>query len=281
MPKFNKKQVILITLTLALGLGLVGCGKKLEELGNTNANQGLNQNVNQNQNANTNLNTNQNQNINTTETADIIYNIPELGLKLIFPEIDCNSFVGGYNLPLSELQGYCRRYYNGNLIKKENLVFEVERSNDNFFQGNDYQYLTMLFPHDNKELIKKSVDLYDNFIKAEKNQFKITIFLSDKIGRKEIARWYITKNTENITEKELEYWNVCEAGCHIHSKKIFEDYIIWQININPSTGAGDMCLSVIKPNEKFQGDEQIKCEIIAITNQSIQSIWKKAKFIKE
>ncbi|MFA6215151.1 MAG: hypothetical protein WC768_01110 [Patescibacteria group bacterium] len=257
MKKFNKKALVLGSLALILTLGLFGCGKKPISVVNANVNQS--------------------QNANIATSTNIIYSIPELKLRLAFPEINCKDFTN-YNLPLSELNEYCTKYFGGNIIKKDNLIFETEKSNDNFFVKYDYQYLTELFSNDDKEIIKKSVDLYNDFIKKEKSQYKISIFLNDQLSKKEIARWYVTKNIENITEKELLYWNVCEAGCSVYLKKIIGDYIIWQIGINPSSGAGDMCLKVSVPHEKYAGDEQKKCEIVAIIDRFIG---KKVKFILE
>jgi len=266
MLKSNKKQLLIGSLALVLTLELFGCAKKPISLINTNVNQ--NQGVNANINQNTSAVATSTEGIDTITPADIIYNMPELRLKLTFPEINCKDFTE-YNLPLSELHDYCKKYYGGNLIGKDYLVLEVKESTDDFFVQYDYQSLTELFPEDNQELIKKSISLYKDFVKREKNQYKISIFLNDKINKKEIARWYITKNIMNITTKELFYWNVCEAGCPIYSKKIIGDYIVWQIGINPSSGAGDMCLSVNTPDERYAGDEQRKCEIAADIDKSI------------
>jgi len=253
----NFKFTILLFIIIAPAFVFSGCMKKIAPVANSN--------------------TNQNQNSNIATSTDIIYSIPELNLGLIFPEINCKDFIK-YNLPLLELNDYCSKYFGGNLIKKDNLIFEVKKSNDDFFIRYDYQYLIELFPSADKELIKKSVNLYNNFIKEEKNQYRISVFLNDQTSKEEIARWYVTKNIKNITEKELLYWNVCEAGCSVYSKKIIGDYIIWQIGINPSSGAGDMCLRVSVPHEKYTGDEQKRCEIVAIIDRFIG---KKVKFILE
>jgi hypothetical protein len=199
------------------------------------------------------------------------YNINELGLLILLDNIYCSEFEK-INLSVNSLINYCEDSYGGIIINGNNLLLEISKSNDDIFIDNDLEYLKSLFPSTDTNFLSKVSDSYNQFINnSDLYKYKISFFLMDSLGKDEIARFYLTENLNNITESELYYWNICEAGCPIYSKKIVGNYIVWQWGLNPTTGAGDMCLNVMKPYEKYTGDKQIKCEIIDNIDRIIRS----------
>ena len=96
-------------------------------------------------------------------------------------------------------------------------------------------------------------------------EYRVVLLLNDSIGNDEVGRWYLTRNTMNLKRDELKYWNFCEAGCNFWPEDILGDYILWEYNLSPSTGAGDKCRRVTK-NERgnykaYEGDKQTKCDM--------------------
>jgi len=199
------------------------------------------------------------------KTSFLITGIPNLDVTLNFDKPNCaklglySEFDNKYLIPV-----FCRKYYdNEDYIGKNNFTLEVNKTNDQEYYASDLRLLTSEYrfsePVENS-ILEDYVKKYDTYIQSGLEEFRVSLYLDDELGKDEVGRWYLTKNTIGMKKDKLIYWDYCEAGCRIWPKDVIGDYILWEYNIDPSTGAGNKCWSVTGKGS-YEGDKQIKCEI--------------------
>lgn len=195
-----------------------------------------------------------------------IADIPNLNAVLSFNSSNCvklsqNSYFDNKNI----IPEFCRKYYNNqDYIAQDNFSLEINRTNDQQYLASDLGLLTSegrFSEPVKKTVLEEYVKKYDAYMQSQPEEYRVSLFLNDKTGKDEVGRWYLTKNTVNLKKDELFYWNYCEAGCPIWPEDVVGDYIIWQYNLNPETGAGNKCWDIWDKGT-YEGDKQTKCEII-------------------
>ena len=199
-----------------------------------------------------------------------ITGIPSFNGKLSFNKPHC-GVISLYSefIDKDRISAFCRDNYNTlDYIQKDNFILEVNESEDLAYNESEYRIKVLEYNYGelmNTEELEEYVDKYKTYMQGDFEQYKVSLFLEDDIGKDEVARWYFTQNTLGMNNDDLKYWNYCEAGCGLWPKEIKGDYILWESPLDPATGAGNMCWRVGKNErgnyEAYEGDEQTKCEI--------------------
>jgi len=203
-----------------------------------------------------------------------ITGIPNFNIALSFDKPKCeelHSYSGDDRAEINK--EYCNKYYNSDYIEKNNFMLETAKTNDQKYYIGDLELLTSKYKFSEpveKNILREYVKKYNTYIQGDLEEYRISLFLNDAVSKEEVSRWYLTKNTMNMKEDELIYWNYCTAGCGIWPKNVIGDYILWEYNLDPATGAGNKCWRVSQNErgnyQKYEGDKQTKCDIATSSN---------------
>jgi len=163
-------------------------------------------------------------------------------VNLSFCEYECDS----------ELIDFCNKYYGDTVISESNLVLEIVKSSDHPYLDSSLELMLALYPDMDRSVIEDYINRYDSYIQSQPEEYRVSLYLTDDIGKYEIRRWYFSKGTAEMTKDEFRYWMFGELGAKIWPLDIFKDYIVWEYNLYP---CGNYCPQC----DDLEGDEKIKC----------------------